>query len=67
MAAVEVVPGGTGVAAILVEGSGQKHILFAAEANDAWPSSYGARLVERVAGAPDHTVVACDLEVSPGD
>jgi ribokinase len=59
-------PGPTGTAAILVEESGDKTIVLAANANDAWPSGYKATVAEAIASCPPESVMTCDLEVAPG-
>ena len=66
VASVGVAPGPTGAAAILVEAGGEKSIVLAANANDDWPSGYGARVAEATASAPGGSVLTCDLEVTPG-
>lgn len=63
---VEVTQGATGVAAILVDDHGEKSITWAANANDAWPTGYAARVREAVAAAPAGSVLTCDLEVTIG-
>ena len=60
------VTGPTGVSAILVEESGEKSIVLAANANDAWPSDYSTRVAEAMTSPPSRSVLACDFEVTPG-
>lgn len=57
-------PGSTGVAAILVEDSGEKSITLAATANDSWTPDYAAGLADAIAAAPPEAIVAADLDVT---
>ena len=66
IAGVGVAPGPTGVAAILVEPSGEKSITLAPGANDSWPAEHAAGVAEALAAAPSEAVVAADLEATPG-
>lgn len=56
---------GTGVAMVVVPGSGRKHIVVAENANDAWSDGAVEALCRRIAAAPAGSVLVADCEI-PG-
>jgi ribokinase len=65
IAAVRRVPGDTGLVAILVGEGGEKTMIMAPGANDAFSEADGDRLAADLRGAPAGSVLAVDTELSP--
>jgi ribokinase len=65
LAAVRHVPSRTGLAAILVAKGGEKTMILAPGANDAFSEADGDRLAMDLRGAPDGSVLAVDTELLP--
>jgi ribokinase len=65
LSAVRRVPGQTGIATVLVADGGEKTMILAPEANDAFSELDGDRLAADLGAAPEGSVLAVDTEVSP--
>ncbi len=55
----------TAVSMIIVRPDGEKTIILAANANDAWQAADAATVVAAIEGAPAGSVLTVDLEISP--